>query len=119
METVRIELGNGDYALVLKEMTHKTTKALQGLLRRTLGEDAFISLQGQLRTISDENKKKEILQKVTLEGDDEIILLNQIKEWSFGEVTAVVMDSISESKYTLLSVEVNKLYSSSPLPVKS
>jgi len=115
----RIELGDGDYVVVYNEMIHKTTRALNQLLRKSLGETGYQSLDEQLRNAVNEQDKRDILRKVPIEGEDEIILLNQVTEWSFGAVSQESLDNIPSVKYQRLTQEVDKLYSSIPLAVKS
>ncbi len=93
MDTVRIEL-EGDYAVVLKELKRGTAKQVRALARRD--------------NVTDLTK---------LDTDDmvEIVLLNQIIEWSFGAVTKESLDNMSDSKYQKLTAKVDKLYSSVPL----
>jgi hypothetical protein len=110
METVRIEL-EGDYAVVFKEMKHKTTRALQQLIRESIPAEKFAEIQGE----SDLEKRKTLLMKVQVDGDDIVTLMNQVESWSFGEVTPSVIDEMPERKYQLLVAEVNKLYSQTPL----
>ena len=112
--TVRIEL-DGDYALVLPEIIHRTSKLLQRKVIEVLGKEGYQVLQNELRQVANDEDRKAILRKVPIEGEDEIILLNQIVEWSFGAVNQEVLDQIPATKYDKLSEEVDKLYSPVPL----
>jgi hypothetical protein len=109
MDTIRIELG-GDYAIVLKEMRHKTTREVSKVLRRYMTEKKL--------SIADLQKAIES-RDIDPEETTEIILLNQVTEWSFGAVTQETLDNITTEKYQNLTAEVDKLYSVSPLPVKN
>jgi hypothetical protein len=117
METVKIDLGDGDYAVVFKEMKHKTSNALQNLLRQTIGEQGFAELRIQLQKEPDIEKRKAILSQIPVEGDDIVTILNQTESWSFGEVIQTVIDDMPESKYQILLSEVNRLYSQIPLAI--
>ena len=119
METVKLELGDGDYAVVFKEMKHKTSKAIQDLLRRSVTPDKWLDLQSQLQKEADIEKRKAILRPIQVDGDDVITILNQTESWSFGAVTEDTIDNMTETKYQLLLSEVNKLYSQAPLAPKS
>ena len=112
--TVRVEL-DGDYALVLPEIIHRTSKLLQKKVIGVLGREGYQSLQDELRQAANDEDRKVILRKVPIEGEDEIILLNQVVEWSFGDVSQEVLDNIPATKYDKLSAEVDRLYSSIPL----
>ena len=114
METIRIEL-EGDYAVVFKEMKHKTSSALQKLLRSSITQEKFTELQGQLLKAKDNDERRNILSQIPVEGDDVITILNQVESWSFGAVSQATIDDMSEVKYQLLLTEVNKLYSQVPL----
>ena len=118
MQVVRIELGDGDYAELYNEITHKTSKNLQRLIRTSLGDAGTLELQAKLSKAPDMQAKRDVLKDVQLEGEDEIIFLNQTVKWSFGEVNQSVLDSIPEIKYQMLKAEVDKLYSQPPLVVK-
>ena len=112
METVTIELDN-DWAVMLKEIRHKTTKAVNAVIvKHNTTRDALIpqiqairdnpaSLQPEIQSIIDENT--------------ETILLNQTVEWSFGTITQETLDNIPTIKYLKLTQEVDKLYSPVPL----
>jgi len=117
METIRIEL-DGDYAIVLKEMRHKTTKAVDGVLAK------FGKTRNELIT-EIQKLQSEINPDIPsdlapiLEANTEVIILSQVTEWSFGSVSQESLDNIPVSKYQKLSVEVDKLYQPSPLPVSN
>lgn len=116
METVRIEL-EGDYAIVLKEMRHSTAKILQALVRRSLGDSGVLDLQERLRKAPDDAARRQIITENSVDGEDEIILLNQVIEWSFGAVSQEILDNIPQSKYQKLASEVDRLYTPVPFPV--
>ena len=119
MQIVRIELGDGDYAELYNEITHKTSKCLQRLIRTSLGDNGTLELQAKLSNAPDMQAKRDILKDISLEGEDEIIILNQTVKWSFGEVNQSALDVMSDIKYQMLKAEVDKLYSQPPLVVKS
>jgi hypothetical protein len=105
MDTVRIEL-EGDYALVLKELRHKTSREVGQILRR------------QMRDYNmDIPSLQKAIEAKTIDSDEttECILLNQVHEWSFGTVNQEVLDNIPTIKYLKLATEVDKLYSAIPL----
>ena len=113
METVRIQLGEG-YADVLKEMTHKTAKAVDAVLRKHNKSKTEL-----IKQIQEFQSKKidEVPQEISVIFNDntEAILLNQVKSWSFGEVNQETLDNLSATTYQLLATEVDKLYSVNPL----
>jgi hypothetical protein len=119
METVRIELGDGDYAVVGKEVKHKTSVALEKLLRNSVSPDDWVKLQAQLKGEPDIIKRMAILDKIEVEGDDIINLVNQTEELVIDgkpqPITVETFDNMSSAKYETLKNEVNKLYSPVPL----
>lgn len=116
---IRIELGDGDYAIVYPEMIHRTSRLLQKNILNTLGADGYQKLQADLKAAPDYNAQKAIIAKVAVEGEQNIILLNQVSEWSFGAVTEQVLDTMPSRKFDLLATEVEKLYSQPPLAGKA
>lgn len=118
MDNVKIEL-SGDWAFLYPEMIHKTTRALQKLMISSLGIEGYQTLTENLRTAKTEDERKEIARKIPIEGEGEVILLNQVVEWSFGAVNQETIDRIPSSKYDRLQAEVEKLYSPAPLAVSS
>jgi hypothetical protein len=117
MGTVKLDLGDGDYAVLFSETKHKTTRALQKLVRDTLGLQKYTELQSQLFNAKTNEEKRIILSQLPVDGDDIVTLLNQVESWSFGEVSQATIDNMPETKYQLLLTEVNKLYSFVPLAV--
>lgn len=98
METVRIELGGGDYALADKDTLHKTTRALQRYFKPFLKADG----QPDLALVDDDDVAQ-------------IFILNQVIELSFGLVTRETLDNMPAVKYDLLVKELNRLYQPAPL----
>jgi hypothetical protein len=117
MDTVKLDLGDGDYAVLFKEIKHKTSKALQRLLRDSITPQEFAQLQLELRKAKDNEEIKEILGRREIDGDDVVTLVNQAESWSFGTISKETIDNMPETKYQLLLTEVNKLYSQVPLAV--
>ena len=108
MELVEIYL-DGDRAVVLKEMRHKTSRAISAVLTK----------HNKTRQELIEQIKNGIPDASILDENNEVILLNQVVEWSFGPVTQDILDNISVDKYQKLVAEVDKLYSQVPLPISS
>ncbi len=118
--TVRIELGDTDYAIVLSEMRHRTTKLVRQALQKCLKPRGKPILLSEIKTGAELLTEAEIdFEKLDSDQNAEIILLNQTTEWSFGEVNQETLDNIPTSKYEKLIAEVDKLYSQPPLASKS
>lgn len=116
MDTVRIELGGNDYAIVYCEMKHKTSRLVRDYFRK------FMKPRGKPVLLSEVKDNTKILNEYELDTDKldmsettEIILLNQVESWSFGEVDKKTLDNIAENQYEILSNEVDKLYCANPL----
>lgn len=120
METVKVDLPNGATAELYAEMKHKTQRAVEAMTRQyltypegvgkmkvTQGEDG-----GPLQTKVGVDKVEVTidLKQIDWTAVMEIIILNQVASWSFGEVTSEVLDEQSEAVYGSLKAQVNALY---------
>lgn len=114
--TIIIDLGDGDSAELFAEMRHGTIRAIEQLYRPYFERPEY---QEILKLDSFEERQKALLPLVI--GSDEIaratdlMILGQVKSWTFGEVNQAVLDDIPERKHQILSQEANKLYEA-PLP---
>ena len=119
METKRLDLGDGDYALALAEMTHRTHKAIERLWVDTVGAAEWKAIKQRVNEAKTPEDKAAILKAVNLTGDDEVIILNQVTELSIGGVKLIIsqeiLDNMASSKYQTLAGEVDKLYTQVPL----
>lgn len=128
METVKVDLPDGNTAEMYADMKHKTQKAVEEVTRPYL---TYPEGAGKVKVSQGEDgegsiKTKAALEKVEVTIDlkaidwtkvNEIIILNQVASWSFGEVTAEVLENQSEAVFEALKVKVNELYRGSfPLP---
>ena len=117
MGTVRIEL-DGDYAIVLKEMIHKTTKAVDAvLIKHGKTRNQLIEVLQKLQTDNNPDIPPDIAP--IIEENTEAILLSQVVEWSFGKVNQETIDNIPTLKYMKLANEVDRLYTPVPLPTSN
>lgn len=126
METVRVDLPDGNTAELYVEMKHKTQRAVEEATRQYL---SYPEGAGKLKVTQGEDGERAVKTKaaveelevtVDLERIDwtkvnEIIILNQVASWSFGEVTAAVLEEQSEAVFNTLKVKVNEMYNF-PLP---
>ena len=117
MDTVKIYLDN-DWSVMLKEIRHKTTKAVNAVIvKHNTTRDALIPQIQAIRDNPTTSLPAEI--QAIIDDNTEAILLNQTIEWSFGDVTQETLDNIPTSKYLRLTQEVDKLYSQAPLVTNS
>jgi len=113
-DRVRIDLGDEDYALLLSEKTHGTQKRCNDISR-----PALIYPETKLTMGSDRDIIKNQIQsgevyidwaKVNTEALNDALILGQVVEWSFGEVTEKVLDGIPETKYQTLMLKINEVF---------
>ncbi len=95
--TVRLELGDGDYAIFLEYLRHDTSREVQKVLRKfaTPRKILVSELKPGSKLVDDI--------EMDLSGFDpcetqHVFMLGQITEWSFGPVNAEVLNSIPEDK---------------------
>ena len=121
METVKIDLGDGDYAIAIKSLLHRTARAVQEYyqpLMKLVGKPVLLSevQEGKAKLLND-------FEIDTLHVDNDALLdiyiKNQVTEWSFGERDIKSLADIADSKVKLLSQELNRLYQPSPLALES
>jgi len=127
METVKVDLPEGNTAELYAEMKHKTQRAVEeatrqyltypegvGKLKLSQGEDGGPI---QAKAPVDEVEVTVDLDRIDWTTVSEIIILNQVASWSFGEVTAAVLAEQSEAVYQALKAKVNTLYQGAPFPL--
>jgi len=120
METVKVDLPDGNTAELYAEMKHKTQRAVEAMTRPYL---TYPEGMGKLKVSQGEDggpveakaavKDLEVivdLGRIDWTAVNEIIIVNQVTSWSFGEVTAEVLGEQSEAVFEALKVKVNELY---------
>ena len=119
MDTITIELGDGDSAELYAEMRHGTVRAVERIYRPHFSRPEF---QEVLKIEAFEERQQALLPLMIGTEDmaraTDIMLLSQIKAWTFGEVSQEVLDGIPERKHQLLVQEANRVYEA-PLPATS
>jgi hypothetical protein len=129
--TIKFELDEGkgwnplkkrDSAVFFKEVRHGTQKAVNAMTRKFL---TFPTGQTPKLVVSGENEMRiegvesidVDLGKVDFDAVNDVLILGQVKEWSFGPVDQETLDGLSEDMRNKLVEEVNKLYGESgPFP---
>jgi len=115
-KTERVDLGDGLYAVLYQETRHGTQKVVNALTRPFLsypdGKGPKLSLEGE-----DQKPKVEVSTKVEVDlkaidydAVNDAIIIGQVKEWSFGDVTQETLDGITEDLREKLKEECNRLY---------
>ena len=121
MDTVKLDLPDGNTAELYAELKHKTQRDVEeatrqyltypegaGKVKVTQGEDG----EGSVKTKAavEELEVTIDLERIDWTAVNEIIILNQVASWSFGEVTADVLGNQSEAVFLALKAKVNELY---------
>ncbi len=108
-DLITVDLGEGDWATIWPEFRHKTFSALQKNLRRYLKPKGKPKLLSELtaETVLDDFE----LDTVSFDREEanDIKLLNQVLELSWGPVTQAALDNMPKRKYDLLIAEVEKI----------
>ena len=121
METVKVDLPDGNSAELYAELKHKTQSAVEKLTRPYL---TYPEGAGKLKVSQGEDGEGSVKTKAAVKDLEvtvdlgridwtkvnEIIILNQVASWSFGEVTAEILAEQSEAVFTALKTKVNELY---------
>lgn len=120
METVKVDLPDGNTAEMYAQMKHRTQRAVEEVTRPYL---TYPEGMGKLKLSQGEDggpiKAKAAVEEVEVTVDlkaidwtkvNEIIIVNQVASWSFGEVTAEILGEQSEAVFEALKVKVNELY---------
>lgn len=119
MDTITIDLGDGDSAEMYVEMRHGTVRAVEKIYRPYFEKPEY----QEILKIESFEARQEALMPLVVGSEDiaratDIMLLGQIKSWTFGGVTQAVLDDLPERKHQLLTQEANRLYEA-PLPEAS
>jgi len=121
METVKVDLPDGNTAEMYADMKHKTQRAVEEATRQYL---TYPEGAGKFKVTQGEDGEQSIKSKAAAEGLEvtvdlgridwtavnEIIILNQVASWSFGEVTAEVLEEQSEAVFEALKAKANEMY---------
>ncbi len=120
---VKVTLTNGRWAMIYREMLHKTFRQHQAVLQRYLVPTG--NTVAKMSDIEAGKKPPKIeytidFAKLDMYEINEIYLLNQVVEWSYGPVTrTIIEEQLTRDDYLILVGEMDRLYQPSPLQVKS
>jgi hypothetical protein len=119
MNTVKVDLPDGNTAEFYADIKHKTQRAVEEVTRAYL---TYPEGAGKLKVSQEDGggiKTKTAVGELEVTVDlaridwtavKEIIILNQVASWSFGEVTAAVLGEQSEAVFGALKKATDKLY---------
>lgn len=123
LETVKIELGNGEHAVVYKDVLRRTARLHQIELRKymtptqKLGKVKMTDLE-RLETMPsiDYEINLDAIDQAANDAINELFILNQVVEWSLGPVTHdVIENGMTREQYNTLVQEMDRLYKPVPL----
>lgn len=112
MDTIRVDLGDGDSAIMYSELKHGTSRKVQAIYAPYLKTKDAQKVIESVKNGDDEgmNKLYELMGSApSIEATDTMIL-GQVESWSFGEVTQEMLDDIAERKREILSNKCDELY---------
>lgn len=120
LETVKVDLGGGLEAVMFKELKRKTSRLVQASTRKFLkmpenGKIKLVETEDGQKTASVVGLVDIDLEKADFSEAVEIMILNQVVSWPFGDVTKEVLDDVPEKYFNRLGEECDKLYGQFPL----
>jgi len=125
LQTVRVELSNGGFAVLFKDVLRKTARLHEAELKKymvpveTMADGSGKILISELQAGKEPPKKPDYLidfNEIDPDSVNRIYLLNQVKEWSLGPVDANTVDNLlTDDDYKALVKEMDRLYKPSPL----
>ena len=119
--TVKVELTNGRNAFVYREVLHKTYRQHEDILRRAMEPVGPTTIK-----MSDAEAGKKMpkvdyvldVSKLDMHEVNELYILNQVAEWTYGPVTREVIENqLTRDDCLLLVREMDRLYQ--PIPLAS
>jgi hypothetical protein len=120
--TVRVDLGNQQWAIIHREILHRTYRMHEALLRR------YMSPVGETKIKMSDVEKDKKLPKIDYVLDvaqidtnevNELYILNQVIEWSLGPVDhSTIENMLTRDQCIKLIQEMDRLYKPTPLANK-
>lgn len=111
METLKIEL-DSDWALMFTELRHGTSRKVQAVYEPYLNKKEVQEILSKLNNGNTEEltKLQDIIGAIPSINATDVMILNQVKEWSFGDISQEVLDDMPERKRSILSAKCDELY---------
>lgn len=116
-ETDRIDLGDGHWTVMFKELKHGTERRVKDLGRKYLRGKDGINPSFQFKDSDNGEQKTEVIGEieVDLEHFDataatDLMILLQTVEWSFGEITQEVLDDLPKRIHDKLDAAMKERY---------
>lgn len=119
--TITLDLGDDQSAVLFQEIRHGTQKAVNQLTRPFLeyadGKSPKLTVQDEKTKIEGSDAVKVDMTKVDWDAVNDAIIVSQVKEWTFGPVDQATLDGIPDRMRNALKRECDRLYGESgPLP---
>ena len=118
-DTTRIELTNGRFAFVYREVLHRTYRQHEDILRRAMTPVGPTTVKMSEVEAGKKMPKVEYVLDVTkldMHEVNELYILSQVAEWSYGPVTHEAVESqLTRDDCIILVKEMDRLYQPSPL----
>lgn len=110
MKTVTIDLKDGDYAELYEQLRHGTARQIQEIYHPYGSLPAYQEAMKIPDIKERASKLQSIISGVDLTRASDAMIIGQIKEWIFGEISQAILDDMPESKHEILIREANRLY---------
>jgi len=126
LKTEKLDLGDGDFAVLYIELKHKTEKAVSDLMRKyikapqglkiTIPNDGKVDVAAASLAAQAKDQVKILgdleidFANADFQGSTDIMILFQVKEWSFGAVTQAVLDEMPARKRDIIAARFDELF---------
>lgn len=125
LQTTRIDLGDGDFAVIYNKVLRVTARLHEAELRKhmtpVLKDGGSLKvLASELEALADAPKLDYLIDLAAIDDNavNEIYIFNQVAEWSFGSVDLPTLEmKVTREQYKTLVREMDRLYK--PLPLAS
>jgi len=126
LETVKVDLGGGDSAVIYKDVLRVTARLHEAELKqymspvKPLGDHGKVLLS-ELEKMETDPKAEFLVDMTNIDNDaiNEIFILNQVVKWTLGPVDKETLDrGMTREQYKVLVLEMDGLYKPVPF-VKS
>jgi len=123
LQTVKVELGGGDTAIIYTDVLRITARLHEAELRKCMtlvdksgkGGKALLSELEQMETMPKADFEID-MSKVDDDAINEIFVLNQVVKWTFGAVDHETLETkVTREQYKALIKEMDRLYKPIPL----
>ena len=130
IKTERLDLEDGDFAVLYVELKHKTERAIGEIMRKFITAPKGLKIQ-----IPDNGNVQKTAANLAVQAKDQvkilgelevdfqhadfqaatnIMILYQVKEWSLGEVSQAVLDEMPSRKRDIIARRFDTLF---PFPL--